>query len=71
MTGNVGILDRIIRILVGLFILSFFFWGPRSAWALLGLVPLLTGVIGWCGAYTLFGISSCKTKSISEGRSQE
>ncbi|MEO8345852.1 MAG: DUF2892 domain-containing protein [Betaproteobacteria bacterium] len=63
MTANVGSIDRIARIAVGLAILSLFFFldGPNRWWALAGLVPLMTGVIRWCPAYLPFGISSCKS----------
>ena len=64
MQANVGGLDRIVRIVAGLAILSSFFVldGPNRWWALLGLVPLATGVLRWCPAYLPFGINSGKTK---------
>lgn len=58
-TANVGTTDRIIRILAGAFIISLNYWGPESAWAWLGLIPLLTGLIGWCGLYRLLGVKTC------------
>jgi len=58
---NEHTVERIIRVMVGLAILTLFFVGPRSPWALLGLVPLLTGALGSCPLYTLFGISTCST----------
>ncbi|MDR2852792.1 MAG: DUF2892 domain-containing protein [Burkholderiaceae bacterium] len=63
MTRNIGSIDRIIRIVVGLAILSLYFVGPQSRWALLGLVPLLTAFIGWCPPYSMLGINTCKKKS--------
>lgn len=64
MKHNVGGLDRIIRIVVGLVILSLYFVLDHNIrlWALVGLVPLLTGVIGWCPAYLPFGIRTCPRK---------
>ncbi len=59
MKKNVGSTERIIRIVVGAVILSLAFVGPQSPWAFLGLVPILTGIIGWCPPYALFGISTC------------
>lgn len=62
MEQNVGSIDRAARIIVGLLVLSLYFVlgeGVR-AWALLGIVPLATGLIGWCPAYLPFGLSSCK-----------
>ncbi len=63
MTSNVGGIDRILRIVVGLGVLSLFFIYPTSAyryWSLLGLVPLLTGLVGWCPPYAILGLSTCK-----------
>lgn len=60
MKKNVGSAERTIRILVGLFIISLAFWGPQTPWAWLGLVPVLTGLVGYCPPYALLGISTCK-----------
>jgi len=51
MFKNVGGVDRAVRIVVGLGILSLAFVGPQTPWGYLGLVPLVTGLIGWCPAY--------------------
>jgi hypothetical protein len=59
---NVGGVDRVVRIVAGLGILSLAFVGPQSPWAYVGLVPLATGLVGWCPAYLPFGIKTCKTK---------
>lgn len=62
MKTNVGNIDRTLRIVAGLAILSLFFVldeGQRG-WALLGLVPLVTGLISWCPLYTMLGIRTCK-----------
>lgn len=61
MKQNVGGLDRGVRVVGGLAILSLALIGPQSPWALLGIVPLATGLIGWCPAYLPFGIRTCKT----------
>ena len=58
MTGNVGGIDRVLRILVGLGLLSLVFVGPQTPWGWIGVVPLLTGLIGWCPVYTPFGWST-------------
>lgn len=60
---NVGGIDRILRIVVGLAIFSLVFIGPQTPWGWLGLVPLLTGAIGFCPVYPLIGFSSCKKAS--------
>lgn len=61
MKANVGGIDRILRIVVGLAVLSLVFVveGDARWWGLVGAVPLLTGLIGWCPAYLPFGISTC------------
>jgi hypothetical protein len=61
MTKNEGTADRAVRIIGGLVILSLAFIGPKSAWGYIGIVPLLTGLIGVCPAYSIFGINTCKT----------
>lgn len=61
MFKNAGRVDRAVRIVAGLGILSLAFIGPQTAWGYLGLVPLATGLIGWCPAYMPFGIKTCKT----------
>lgn len=59
MKSNVGTTDRAIRLIAGIAILSLAFIGPKSAWGYLGLIPLVSAVIGFCPAYTLFGIRTC------------
>jgi len=63
MKKNVGTADRLIRIIAGAAILSLAFVGPESPWAYLGIIPLATGLIGWCPPYSVFGISTCKSGS--------
>jgi hypothetical protein len=60
MSCNVGGIDRILRIVVGLVLLSLIFWGPMTLWGLVGLVPLLTGLFGFCPLYPIVGINTCK-----------
>lgn len=59
MKTNEGKLDRIIRIVVGLGLLSLVFVGPQTLWGLVGLVPLLTGAIGFCPLYKVLGFNTC------------
>lgn len=61
MACNVGKTERVIRVLAGLGILSLVFIGPQTAWGWIGAVPLLTGLIGYCPAYSLIGFNTCKT----------
>ncbi|MBI5261404.1 MAG: DUF2892 domain-containing protein [Bradyrhizobium sp.] len=63
MVQNVGKIDRLIRVVVGLIVLSLVFVGPQSLWGLLGLIPLGTALIGWCPPYSLLGINTCGTNS--------
>ena len=62
---NEGTLDRALRILVGVVLVSLVFVGPQSAWGWVGLVPLLTGLVGYCPAYSLFGWNTCKMRGTS------
>jgi Protein of unknown function (DUF2892). len=59
MMVNEGIVDRGLRIVLGIAILSLVWLGPQTAWGYLGLVPLITGTVGYCPLYGLFGISTC------------
>ncbi len=63
MKTNVGRIDRTLRIIIGLGVVSLLFIleGNARWWGLVGFVPLLTGLIGWCPAYLPFGMSTCKT----------
>jgi hypothetical protein len=60
MRRNIASWDRTIRIVVGLLIVSLAFIGPKTPWAYLGIVPLATGIIGWCPPYALLGIKTCR-----------
>lgn len=62
MTRNEGTLDRALRIIVGLVLLSLIFVGPKTMWGLIGLVPLLTGLAGWCPLYQALGLRTCPMK---------
>lgn len=58
---NVGTIDRCIRIAAGVGLLAWAI-GGGPVWAWIGLLPLLTGAIGFCPAYPLLKINTCKTK---------
>lgn len=51
--------ERVVRVVIGLAVLSLVFWGPETMWGLLGAVPLATGLLGSCPLYTLLGLSTC------------
>lgn len=59
---NVHDIERVIRVIAGAGIVSLVFVGPQTLWGLLGLVPLLTGLVGSCPIYTALGVSTCRTK---------
>ena len=64
MKANVGSIDRILRIAVGIALLALLFILPGNAhwWGLIGLLPLATGLFSFCPAYTLLGLNTCPTK---------
>jgi hypothetical protein len=61
MKANVGGIDRVVRIVAGIGILSlvFFLEGNARYWGLVGLLPLATGLLRFCPAYSIFGLSTC------------
>lgn len=64
---NVGSIDRILRIVVGLVVLSLFFIYPDASWryfTLIGIVPLLTGLLSTCPLYSIFGMWTCPMKKV-------
>ena len=58
---NVGGIDRVLRIIVGAALISLVFIGPMTPWGWIGVVPLLTGLIGWCPPYAMLGWSTRKS----------
>jgi len=56
---NEGNTDRLIRSVLGLMLLALVFIGPRTPLGWIGLVPLLTGIFGFCPVYRLLGINTC------------
>jgi hypothetical protein len=60
MKPNIGKAERAVRIVVGVTVLSLAFVGPQTPWAYLGLLPLVTGLVGWCPPYALLGVSTAR-----------
>jgi hypothetical protein len=64
MSTNMGTIDRLARIIVGLALIAaaLGLFGPayQSVWGWIGAIPLLTAIIGWCPVYSIFGIRTCK-----------
>jgi hypothetical protein len=55
---NIGKVERAVRIVFGIGVLPLAFVGPQSPWAYLGVLPLVTGLVGWCPPYALLGIGT-------------
>lgn len=62
MKSNAGSLDRILRIIAGLVLIGLAATGTVGLWGWIGVVPLATGLFGFCPAYTLLGINTCPMK---------
>ena len=63
---NVGGIDRVLRIIVGLALLAAFFLYPDASWrywTLIGIIPLATGLLSTCPLYSIFGLSTCPVKA--------
>lgn len=65
MTKNVGSIDKVFRIVAGLFLLSMLFWldGNSRYFGLVGIVPLATAFMNSCPLYSVLKLSTCKTKT--------
>jgi len=62
MNVNVGGIDKILRIVAGLVLIALAIMGIGAPWTWIGVVPLATGLMGWCPAYSIFGINTCPMK---------
>lgn len=60
MLHNESALDRIIRVAIGLALVSLVFVGPKTPWGWLGLIPILTAAVGFCPLYRVLGVSTCR-----------
>jgi hypothetical protein len=65
MKTNVGGIDRIVRISVGLLLIGLAATNTVGWWGWLGVIPLATGLMGWCPPYSLLGINTCSMKDKS------
>ena len=59
MSRNEGSLDRLVRVILGCLLLSLVFVGPKTLIGLIGIVPLFTGIVGYCPLYRVVGIRTC------------
>jgi len=62
MTQNAGGIDKILRIVVGIALIGLTIMGVLPVWGYIGIVPLATGLMGWCPLYTVLGINTCPVK---------
>ena len=65
MKKNVGVTDRIVRLILGVIIIGLGLYF-KSWWGVIGIIPLITGLIGYCGLYSPFGINTCKIRKPEE-----
>jgi Protein of unknown function (DUF2892) len=70
MDCNIGRTERVLRGTVGLGLIAIAFVGPQTPWGYLGLVPLVTAIVGWCPPYALFGINTCGARTLKRGGSK-
>ncbi|MBE0549423.1 MAG: DUF2892 domain-containing protein [Rubrivivax sp.] len=64
MKTNVGGIDRILRIVLGLVLIALTLTGTIGVWGWIGVVPLATAAFGFCPLYTVLGFSSCPAKKV-------
>jgi len=60
---NIGNIDKVLRLLIGIIGISLVFFGPQTVWGWIGLVPLLTGAISFCPLYKILGLNTCPIKA--------
>jgi hypothetical protein len=63
MKKNIHPIERGLRVALGVALISMAFIGPQNLWFLLGIVPVLTGLVGWCPPYAMLGINTCSLKN--------
>lgn len=68
MIRNIGSLDRMIRLVVGFVLLALVFVGPQTPWGYLGLIPIITALVGFCPLYAALGLSTDHSQRAARGR---
>lgn len=66
MRVNLGTVDRLLRLVVGLVLIALVFVGPQTAWGWIGVIPLVTALAGNCPVYSLLGFNTCSTKKSTD-----
>ncbi|MBN8892008.1 MAG: hypothetical protein BGP12_13220 [Rhodospirillales bacterium 70-18] len=59
MTVNIGTIDRVLRLVIGVVLIALVFVGPQTPWGWLGLIPLATAAFRFCPLYSLLGMNTC------------
>jgi hypothetical protein len=67
MLPNESSFDRALRIVIGTVLLALVFAGPHTAWGWIGVVPLATGILGYCPLYRALGVKTCATPAAKGG----
>jgi hypothetical protein len=62
MKKNVGGIDRVLRMILGIGLLTVVFIGPKTLWGLIGIIPLVTSLFSFCPLYTVIGMNTCPLK---------
>jgi Protein of unknown function (DUF2892) len=70
MDKNVGSVDRLLRVIVGLALIAMVFVGPQTPWGWIGIVPLATAGLSWCPLYTVLGIRTCAVQTGKKERAR-
>lgn len=65
MEKNIGSLDKVIRIIVGLILIALVFVGPQTVWGWIGVPVILIALFGWCPLYKVLGVNTCSKCSES------
>ncbi|HID48944.1 MAG TPA: DUF2892 domain-containing protein [Chromatiales bacterium] len=58
-------IERVLRVIIGIALIAIVFVGPQTPWGWIGLVPLVTGLIGFCPLYAILGINTCPARNRS------
>jgi hypothetical protein len=60
--SNEGMVDRALRVVAGVVLVGLVFVGPKTPWGWIGVIPIVTGLVGTCPLYTMFGWRTCPMK---------